>query len=107
MPSLSVFDFRGEDIDFKKIYEKMRRYSIPYLGIIVYIGKKKRIMTRLCISLALEKTYIQRLNRLKKANQRRKDNISETPSYVSNLIYSLPMYRLIFFLPMMYKTCII
>lgn len=31
MPSLSVFDFHGEEINFKRIYEKMRKYSIPYL----------------------------------------------------------------------------
>lgn len=30
MLSLSVFDFHGEEINFKRIYEKMRKYSIPY-----------------------------------------------------------------------------
>lgn len=97
MPSLSVFDFRGEDIDFKKIYEKMRRYSIPYLEMVVYIGNKERIMTRLCISLASEKAYIQRLNRLKKAYQRRKDNISENSKlrFKLNLfITNVPSYIL-------------
>ena len=47
MSSLSVFDFYGEDINFKRICEKMRRYSIPYLEMIVYIGNKERIMMRL------------------------------------------------------------
>lgn len=74
MPFLSVFAFHGEDINinFKRIYEKMRRYSIPYLEMIVYIGNKERIMTCLCISIASEKAYNQCLNKLKKANQRRK-----------------------------------
>lgn len=66
MPSLSVFDFHGEEINFKRIYEKMRKYSIPYLEMIVYIGNKERVMTRLCISLASEKAYNQRLDKLKK-----------------------------------------
>lgn len=57
MPSLSVFYFHGEEINFKRIYEKMRKYSIPYLEMIVYIGNKERVMTRLCISLASEKAY--------------------------------------------------
>lgn len=47
MSSLSVFDFYGEDINFKRICEKMRRYSIPYLEMIIYIGNKERIMMRL------------------------------------------------------------
>lgn len=97
MPSLSVFDFHGEEINFKRIYEKMRKYSIPYLEMIVYIGNKERIMTRLCISLASEKAYNQRLNKLKKANQRRKDNISENSKlrFKLNLfITNVPAYIL-------------
>lgn len=92
-----VFDFHGEDINFKRIYEKMRRYSIPYLEMIVYIGNKERIMTLLCISLASEKAYNQRLNKLKKANQRRKDNISENSKlrFKLNLfITNVPSYIL-------------
>ena len=101
MPSLSVFDFHGEDINFKRIYEKMRKYSIPYLEMIVYIGNEERIMTRLCMGIASEKADNQRLNKLKKANQRR------TPSCASNSIYSLLMYLLISFLLKIYKICII
>lgn len=97
MPSLSVFDFYGEEVNFKKIYEKMRKYSIPYLEIIVFIGNKERVMTRLCISMASEEAYNKRLDKLKKANQRRKDNISENSKlrFKLNLfITNVPAYIL-------------
>ncbi|KAA6307582.1 hypothetical protein EZS27_040746, partial [termite gut metagenome] len=57
MPSLTVFDFKGEEVDFKKICKKMKKYAIPHWEMIVFIGNKERIMTRLWISLACEKAY--------------------------------------------------
>lgn len=107
MPSLSVFDFHGEDINFKRIYEKMKKYSIPYLEMIVYIGDKERIMTRLCISLASEKAYNQRLNKLKRLIRGERTISVRTPSCASNSIYLLLMYLLISFLLNIYEVYII
>lgn len=66
----------------------MRKYSIPYLEMIVYIGNKERVMTRLCISLASEKAYNQRLDKLKKLIRGERTTSVKTPSCASNLIYS-------------------
>lgn len=78
MTSVAVFDHKGKEVDFKKIYQKMKRYDIPQMEMDVFIGVRDRIGVRLSISLASEEVYQRRLDKLKKANERRKDNISES-----------------------------
>lgn len=77
MSHVAVFDEKGKDIDFEKIYRKMKKYHLPFVEMNVFIGARHKIKVRLCMSLVTEEVYKQRLDKLKKSNQRKKCGISE------------------------------
>lgn len=74
---VAVCDDKEKEIDFRKIYRKMKKYHLPFVQVNVLIGAKHKIKVRLCLSLVSEEVYNQRLDKLKKSNQRKKCNISE------------------------------
>ena len=69
LPSqISVFDREDADkeVDFGKVYKKMKKYNLPYIEQDVLVGKKAQIPCRLVIYLNDIKTYKSRMKRTQK-----------------------------------------
>jgi hypothetical protein len=71
-------DFESDNpIDFNKYLHKLKKDSLDYIEVSVFLGKKERIPARLILSLADENTYQKRLKKTTKQAKSTGHNVSE------------------------------
>lgn len=77
-PRLTVYDRKGEAIDYAKILKKINRYDLTHMEIEIFLWVgDKWIPSRLIISKVNEATYKKRLDKVQKENLRRGHNLSK------------------------------
>ena len=68
-PKTTLYDEHGEKIDLKKIQAKMKKNALEYLDMPVTIGVKKKVNTRIVISLAAKQVKDERIRKATKQNK--------------------------------------
>lgn len=77
---LHVFEFKNEvyiPLDFKEMKKKMNKMNCKTLELEVFVGKDKKIPTRLVMEQVPEEVYEERIRKHKKVNQKKGHNMRE------------------------------
>jgi len=64
---ISAYDIKTKaEVNFNKVFKKMKRYNLPYMEMDIELGKKARIPCRMIVFINDHKTYKSRLRRTTK-----------------------------------------